>query len=184
MGSQEGFRGRLPGAPVLLFTVITTPIPNHHVRVVPATPQFQRKLELPLRVLLHVINNSEVLEGKQVVILWRTLTIMSPQKVRAFDEQATACARIHSFEDDGIFQGALEIGPDLVDAMQATPPAGATEATCWEHSWNTVAFGLQREIDLAEKGNFTEARRVGHFSKGDPYRKGPAPLDGPFHILI
>ena len=41
-----------------------TPIPNHHVRVVPATPQFQRKLELPLRVLLHVINNSEVFRGQ------------------------------------------------------------------------------------------------------------------------
>ena len=84
---------------------------------------------------------------------------MSPQKVRAFDKQATACARVQYFEDDVIFQGALEIGPDLVDATQATPLAGATEATCWEHSWNTVAFGLQHEIDLAEKGNFTGARR-------------------------
>ena len=86
-----------------------TPIPNHHVRVVPATPQFQRKLELPLRVLLHVINNSEVLEGKQVVILWRALTIMSPQKVRAFDEQATACARLQYFEEDGISRALLRL---------------------------------------------------------------------------
>ena len=71
-----------------------TPVKGRQIRATPCSPQFQRKLELPLRVLLSLINGSTVLEHSQVVVLWKTLTIMTPQQVREFDAQATACARL------------------------------------------------------------------------------------------
>ena len=139
-----------------------TPVKGRHIRATPCSPQFQRKLELPLRVLLSLINESAVLEHSQVVVLWKTLTIMTPQQVREFDAQATACARLFYFEKDGVFQARLEIGPPLHDACEATPPAGAEEPNMWAYSWNKVVFGVQSELDAADRSQMSAAVQLSH----------------------
>ena len=127
------------------------------IRATPCSPMFQRKMEVPIRVLLALINESEHLENKQVTILWKTLTIMQPQANRDFDPQAQAFARMHYFEEAGELKGFLEVVPELSKAMKATPPIGATEPNCWEHFRCRIVYGIQHEIDLADKDQFQKA---------------------------
>ena len=75
-----------------LYLSETQSVKGSHIRASPASPQFQRKLEIPLRVVLHALNQMDT-KKNQVVILWKSLTVMSPQEVREFNEQQTACAR-------------------------------------------------------------------------------------------
>ena len=67
-----------------LYIDEATPQPNRHARVSPCTPQWQRKLEMPLRVLIQALNNHPETTGKRLVILWKTLTIMAPTENRDF----------------------------------------------------------------------------------------------------
>ena len=71
--------------------------------------------------MLHALNQLDT-KKNQVVILWKSLTIMSPQEVRAFDEQQTACARLFYRTDQGYLQGYMELDTWLYNALQATPP--------------------------------------------------------------
>ena len=128
-----------------------TSLAGKYIRATPCSPMFQRKMEVPIRVLLALINESELLENKQVKILWKTLTIMQPQANRDFDPQAQAFARMHYFEEAGELKGFLEVVPELSKAMKATPPIGTTEPNCWEHFWCRIVYGIQHEIDLADK---------------------------------
>ena len=134
-----------------------TSLKGKYVRATPCSPMFQRKMEVPIRVLIALINESELLENKQVTILWKTLTIMQPQANRDFDPQAQAFARTHYFEEAGELKGFLEVVPELSKAMKATPPIGATEPNCWEHLWCRIVYGIQHEIDLADKDQFQKA---------------------------
>ena len=95
-----------------------------------------------------------------MVVLRKTLTIMTPQAVREFDEQATACARLFYFEKDGVFRARLEVGPPLHEACEATPPAGAEEPNMWAYSWNKVVFGVQSEMDAADKSQMDAALQL------------------------
>ena len=131
---------------------------NRHVRATPASPQFQRKMEVPIRVLLSLINESELLESNQVTVLWKTLTIMQPQSVREFDDQIRAFARMHFFEDKGIMKGILEVTPQLMEALQAKPPIGSEEPTMWSYHWAKVVYGVQHELDVADQHQFARAR--------------------------
>ncbi|CAE7830803.1 rnhA [Symbiodinium sp. CCMP2592] len=137
-----------------------TPVRGRHIRATPCSPQFQRKLETPIRVLLALINESEVLEHSQVVVLWKTLTIMSPQATRQFDEQATAVARLFYAEEKGTFKARLEIADPLFTACAATPPIGSEEKDMWSYMWNKVVFGVQSELDAADKASFERAARL------------------------
>ena len=139
----------------------TTPVRNTHIRATPASPQFQRKLEIPLRVVLSALNLVEA-EKNQVTILWKTLTIMMPQTQREFDEQATAIARLHYTTESGNLVGTLEVNPYLWDLLKTTPPswAMADEETTWEHAWNKVVFGVQHELDVAERELYSTAQAV------------------------
>ena len=134
----------------------STHLRGHHIRATPSSPQFQRKLEAPLRVVLSVINKSNPRGPPQMTILWKTLTIMSPQEQRAFDPQATACCRLHYYEKDGVFQGLLEVDEHVFDLMGSTPPQEAEEDNLWAWCWNQVIFGPQHELDVAERNAFKE----------------------------
>ena len=135
---------------------LNSPIRGYHIRATPSSPQFQRKLELPIRVILHVLNNVDDAQSNQVVILWKTLTVMSPQTVRAFDAQMTACARLFYYESNREFKARLEFTQALGEYLRSTPPARlqTTEPTMWQYSWNAVTFGTQLQIDAAEKQLF------------------------------
>ncbi|CAE7041945.1 unnamed protein product [Symbiodinium natans] len=138
------------------------------------SPQFQRKMELPLRVILAAINLLPDTEPKQVVILWKTLTIMAPQQSRQFDEQIVAAARLHYHTADGKLQGILEVTQATFDILQATPPdeAMSDEASVWQHCWNKIAFGPQHYLDVAESELFKQAAtEASHSASGIKYGK-------------
>ena len=139
----------------------TTPVRNTHIRTTPASPQFQRKLEIPLRVILNAINTVES-DKNQITILWKTLTIMMPQTQRAFDDHATAIARLHYTTEGGSLVGTLEVDPYLWDLLKSTPPSWvmADEETVWEHSWNKVVLGIQHELDVAERDLYSQAQAI------------------------
>ncbi|OLP95096.1 hypothetical protein AK812_SmicGene22815 [Symbiodinium microadriaticum] len=151
-----------------------TAIPNKHVRVSPSSPQWQRKLEAPLRVILACLNEHEEYHGKTFTILWKTLTIMAPTEGRSYAPDAQAWARLHYFEDGGSFKGRLEITPPLMEVLQSTPQdVEATEKTLWEHCWNKVIWGAQFDLDRAEREAFTKAKiAAGAVGKGISKGKG------------
>ncbi|CAE7421778.1 unnamed protein product [Symbiodinium natans] len=150
--------GGTQGTP--LYKDARTPVPRHHIRATPSSPQFQRKLEIPIRVLLQALNLKEETEPRQVVILWKTLTVMSPQMARGFDEQATACARLHYYAEGEQFKGILEITKVISDWLATTPPDElmTEEDTIWSYSWNKIVFGVQQEMDAAERDHFANAK--------------------------
>ena len=157
--SRSAFMAQYGGtAGVPYYKDSWTAVRNTHIRATPASPQFQRKLELPLRVILKAINTIEA-DNNQVVILWKTLTVMQPQAQRAFDEQIEAVARLHYATEQGQLTGVLEVNPYLWDLLKTNPPSWAMsdEASVWDYAWNDVVFGIQHELDLAERELYTAA---------------------------
>ena len=152
------------------------PVKGFHIRCTPSSPQFQRKLELPVRAILFMLNKHAEMKStppSPMLILWRTLTLMHPDCGREFDERATAWARMIYFTQNGEFRGRLEITADLADIVKAKPPEDAEEATLWDFSWNSVAFGIQAELDKAEKAIMQEAQaKAKGSSKGWSIGKG------------
>ena len=143
-----------------LYRDESTPVRNHHTCATPASPQFQRKLELPIRALLATHNMAAEAKSTppgQLTILWRTLTLMAPSESRDHDPQAKAWARMHYFEHNSQFQGRLEVCRELYSPLESKPPQGAEESTLWDHAWNKIAFGVQLELDRAEKEIFNQA---------------------------
>ena len=151
-----------------------TAIPNKHVRVSSSSPQWQRKLEAPLRVILACLNEHEEFHGKTFTILWKTLTIMAPTEGRSYAPDAQAWARLHYLEEGGSFKGRLEITPPLMEALKSVPQdVELAEQTLWEHCWNKVIWGAQFELDKAERESFTKAKiAAGALGKGISKGKG------------
>ena len=106
---------------------------------------------------------------------------MAPQAQREFDEQITAVALRFYFEKDGVFQGRLEICEPLSTACDATPLVGATEHSMWAYMWNQVVFGIQHEMDLADKANLDAAiQQSKGGGKGASIGKGSRHWTAPF----
>jgi len=144
------------------------------VRTSPCTPQWQRKLEVPLRVVISCINQHRETEGKKLVILWKSLTLMSPSDERDFSADHTAYARLFYEESSGSFVGRLEITEELGNIL-ASPPTlvGAKEGSLWEQQWNALVWGSQWEYDEAERETFQRAKVSGHTAgKGSQAGKG------------
>ena len=68
--------GGTGGTPI--YSNPTTPVAGKHARISPCSPQWQRKLECPLRALISVLNQHAEYTGQSLVILWKTLTLMQP----------------------------------------------------------------------------------------------------------
>ena len=172
------------GSGTPLYKSDTEPVPKFHIRCTPASPQFQRKLELPIRVLLAAHTKYAELQAtppEPIVILWRTLTLMKPSESREFDPQAIAWARVTYFEEEGTFQGILEIHPDFKKILTSKPPADAEESSLWDFCWNSTAFGVQHELDEAEKLLFSKARSEAKGGqKGMKLGKGKLHWSSPF----
>ena len=84
--------GGTSGTP--LYTSETTAQAGRHIRVSPCAPQWQRKLEAPLRVLIACCNSHPDTESKRLIILWKSLTLMAPTDNPDFDADHTAWGRI------------------------------------------------------------------------------------------
>ena len=136
-----------------LYTDENSPQPGHHIRVSPSSPQWQRKLEAPLRVIISAINEHPEHQDSSLVILWKTLTLMAPMSKaeRQFKPDATAWARLYYHEVNGEFRARLEMTQELFSVLQTTPlDKNATEETLWQEHWNKVIWGNQYAIDQAE----------------------------------
>lgn len=159
---------------VPLYSNATTPVAGKHVRVSPCTPQWQRKMETPLRVLIACINSSGDYEGQRLIILWKTLTLMAPTESKDFVPDHTAWARLFYEERDGSFVGRLEVVPDMMRILQGPPDnQGSDEQSLWEEKWNSQVWGSQREFDLLESEAFKQAKAAaGPSGKGVAKGKG------------
>ena len=88
---------------------------------------------------------------------------------------------MYYFEQEGQFKGKLEVTQELASLLRATPPTGLEESTLWEYCWNTVAFGVQAELDKAEKALMDEAMiKSKGSSKGYSMGKGKVHWSSPF----
>ena len=135
-----------------LYKDDNTPVQGHHIKVAPCSPQWQRKLESPLRVLLAVINSHpDHNASSRLTILWKSLTLMAPQQDDSFKEDMKAWARLFYFEENGEFQGRLEVVKELHTLMQSPPTETTTQdPNLWAEKWNQVMWGAQYELDMAE----------------------------------
>ena len=95
-GTRSAFMekfGGTGGCP--LYSDETTPVPNKHIRATPASPQWQRKLELPLRIILSCINkHPDHTATSRMTILWKTMTIMQPSADDDWNPDVVAWARL------------------------------------------------------------------------------------------
>ena len=155
------------GSPV--YTDENTAVRGHHVKVAPCSPQWQRKLESPLRVLLTCVNSHPDHNAQsRLTILWKTLTLMEPVDGDEFKADIKAWARLFYFEDNGEFKGRLEVVRDLERLLMAPPTeTTAPEANLWAQMWNRVQWGPQYELDQAEAAAISKAR-----SEAAPSGKG------------
>ena len=99
-------------------------VQGFHIKSTPSSPQFQSKVELPIRVVLFLLNKDaerKATPPEPLSILWRTLTTMGPSSTGDFDPQAKAMARMHYMEQDREFKGRLEITKDLAAIFKAKP---------------------------------------------------------------
>ena len=161
-------------AGVPLYTDESTPVPKSHIRTTPASPQWQRKLELPLRIILACINAStDHTATTRLTVLWKTLTIMQPQADDDFHEDCIAWARLFYFQENDKFVGKLEVVDDLAQIMEGPPINDTTVKSLWEEKWNEPVWGNQYELDRAEQEAFqklqSEAKPTGKsIAKGKP----------------
>ena len=149
--------GGTGGTPI--YSNATTPVAGKHVRISPCSPQWQRKLECPLRVLISVLNQHAEYTGQSLVILWKTLTLMQPSSERSYQPDAVAWGRLFYSEVGGEFRGRLEITPPMKNAMAAGPSnIDSTETDLWSECWNQVVRGSQYDLDQAEAKSYKEAK--------------------------
>ncbi len=132
---------------------------NTHIKISSATPQFQRKLEAPLRAALLVINEATgPVESRACTILWKSLTIMEPQIEKAFDHSALPCFRLnYAQQEDG--RMTLEVfctesfaawAEEELD-QPADPSAIDAGNTVWARAWNKQMYGSVVQYDVAEQ---------------------------------
>ena len=98
------------------------PLHGKHIKVAPSSPQWQHKLEAPLRVVLGCSNSHpDHNSSSRLTILWKTLTILSPVQDAEFYEDITAWARLHYFQSEREFRGCLEVVQELRDILEGPP---------------------------------------------------------------
>ncbi|CAE7787538.1 unnamed protein product [Symbiodinium sp. CCMP2592] len=151
--------GGSSGVPV--YKDESTPIHNKHLKVAPCGPQWQRKLEAPLRVILNCVNkHPEHNASSRLTILWKTLTLMAPQQDAEFHEDHTAWARLHYGQEAGEFVCRLEVVPALLAILNGPPSESDSKTTSlWEEQWYQTMWGNHAELDRMDAEAFSSAKR-------------------------
>ena len=156
-----------------LYHTAEQPVAGRHVKVSPCAPQWQRKLEAPLRVVLSAVNAHEDWQGMTLTILWKSLTVMKPSQERDFIPDHTAWARLFYEEKEGVFRGRLEVAQELANLLLSPGSAGSGEESLWSEHWNNVIWGNQHTLDQLERESFQKAKVQGHTAgKGALVGKG------------
>ncbi|CAE7656735.1 unnamed protein product [Symbiodinium sp. CCMP2592] len=151
--------GGSSGVPV--YKDESTPIHNKHLKVAPCSPQWQRKLEAPLRVILnHVNKHPEHNASSRLTILWKTLTLLAPQQDAEFHEDQTAWARLHYGQEAGEFVCRLEVVPALLAILNGPPSESDSKTTSlWEEQWYQTMWGNHAELDRMDAEAFSSAKK-------------------------
>ena len=157
-----------------LYVDSTTPQAGRHIRVSPYAPQWQRKLESPLRVLIAVCNSHPDCANKRLTILWKSLTLMAPSDSPDFDPDCVAWARLFYEEYEGTFRGRLEVSPEMSRIMMSGPSVvDSREESLWTEKWNEVMWGQQLVLDQLDHGAYTTAKQEAKGAgKGTAYGAG------------
>ena len=131
------------------------------MKVAPCSPQWQRKLEAPLRVILNCVNkHPDHPATSKLTILWKTVTLMCPQQDAEIHEDATAWARLHYGQEGGKFIGRLEVVQELFSIMQGQPSeVGSTNTTLWDEQWYQAMWGNHLELDRTDAAAFSAAKQ-------------------------
>ena len=139
-------------------------VPGKHIKVSPSVPAFQRKLEAPLRVLLTVLNSCDQFRNNAITTLWPSLTVMTPQAAKEYDESHTAIARLVITESEGRCKATLYVLFDVVPVILA--PGDAPNTTIWEQKWYEQFFGRQWQEDESERSSSEQMQNAVGLSKG------------------
>ena len=140
------------------------------LRLTPATPRFQRRLEAPLRVLLGALNEHPEYCGKEITVLWDTLTLLAPQTQRAYDPKHEACAQI-AFEKTSEAQGDLKCVIRITYAMhthiytedgvktkaKGDPTDSTYFSTAWEKQFQKSQYDMDATENFALTGDMAKA---------------------------
>ena len=118
------------------------------------------KLETPLRVLIAACNAHPETQGKRLIILWKTLTLMMPTDERDFQPDHTAWARLFYEEKGRTFKGRLEVVQEFAAILNGPPvEKDGGEETLWAEKWNQTVWGNQLELDDMERQAYHTARQ-------------------------
>jgi len=145
------------------------------IRTAPASPDFQRQLEVPLRTVHKVLNTAPTTKGKQFVTLWKTLTVMEPQDQTHYDENHNACFRleytVHKSTGDVVAE--MHITEELAKMMKlkfdtvAQKVAEDPEAnTLWQSCWKNQVSGREQEVNDATVDANNTVRTEGAYEIG------------------
>ena len=160
-----------------LYSDATTPVPGKHVQVLYSTPQFQRKLEVPLRILMRALNNTSEFENCNMVPLWKSLTLMYPVDSKDFQADARACASVEYSNKNDQLTCTLHIREDVcvhIRADSSTVDEDGHPVTIWSKAWDDQLWGPSWEEDALDAAT-KEAMSVdslAHRNKGSTKGKG------------
>ena len=137
-----------------LYTDEKTAVGGQHVQVLYSTPQYQRKLEVPIRVLMKALNNIAQYEDCNMVPLWKSLTLMFPTDNKELDENARACAHVEYKDEQGeltcILHIAKEVHGFLLQEHPTTLHEDGSKCDQWEAAWYAQLWGTTLDEDKLE----------------------------------
>ena len=158
-----------------LYADGSTAVGGKHIQVLYSTPQYQRKLEAPLRILMKALNNCAQYTDCNMVPLWKSLTLMFPIDSKEIQEDARACAHVEYLERNGQLVCKLhvhnEIVPYLTEEHQTALHEDGSKCDQWEAAWYSQLWGTsltEDELEAAAKQSMTD----GKAPPGITHRKG------------
>ena len=145
------------------------------IRSAPASPDFQRQLEVPLRTIHKVLNTAPNTKGQQFVTLWKTLTVMQPQEKTFKDDDHKACFRleytVHKSTGDVVAE--MHITHELAEMMKLkydTQTQRLTDNqdanTLWQSCWQNQVTGREQEVTDATVDANKTVRTEGAYETG------------------
>ena len=150
---------------------------NNKIRSAPASPDFQRQLEVPLRTVHKVLNTAPRTKGKQFITLWKTLTVMEPQDTFKYIEDHKACFKLEYtvHKNTGDVMAEMHITQELSDMMKMKFDTATQKVvedslmvnnTLWQSCWNNQVTGRDQEIGAATGEANRTVREEGAYTTG------------------
>lgn len=125
-------------------------VPKSHIKIQLGAPAFQRRLESIIRVALKA--NADYHGGREstkLIILWKTLTIMSPLDAQGkLDEYEAIFSAAYTQHEDGYIICDVTVTPAFNTMLSTTN--SETGKTYWQDAWNAVIRVNHHQIEATE----------------------------------